>query len=114
MDAEWGNGKTTFLKMWSGHLRNEAFHVIEFNAWETDFSGEPFVALYSELTKGLQQNGNDSLTAKINDMKKVATEIVRRAIPGAIRLAIAGVLGMSPVLGAETGTGPWVRLLKTG
>ena len=103
VDAEWGNGKTTFLKMWSGHLRNEAFHVIEFNAWETDFSGEPFVALCSELTKGLQQNGNDSLTAKINDTKKVATEILRRAVPGAIRLATAGVLDGSGVLDAEAG-----------
>ena len=34
VDAAWGNGKTTFLRMWAQHLRNQEFPVVEFNAWE--------------------------------------------------------------------------------
>ncbi len=36
VDAAWGAGKTTFLRMWAGHLRKLGFPVVEFNAWETD------------------------------------------------------------------------------
>ena len=49
VDAEWGNGKTTFLKMWAQHLRKQKHAVVEFNAWETDFCRNPFTALFSEL-----------------------------------------------------------------
>ena len=38
IDAPWGHGKTTFLKIWSEYLREQEFRIIEFNAWETDFS----------------------------------------------------------------------------
>ena len=49
VDAQWGFGKTAFLKMWAQHLRNEGFPVAEFNAWETDFSDDPLMALYATL-----------------------------------------------------------------
>ena len=42
IDAPWGAGKTTFLKMWSRHLRKKCFPVVEFNAWETDHAADPF------------------------------------------------------------------------
>jgi hypothetical protein len=28
--------------------------VVEFNAWETDHAGDPFVAIVAELTEGFQ------------------------------------------------------------
>ena len=55
IDASWGNGKTTFLNMWKQHLRNEKFPVVEFNAWETDFAGDPLVAITSELLESTQR-----------------------------------------------------------
>ena len=96
IDAAWGNGKTTFLNLWSQYLRNEGFPVVKFNAWETDFSDEPFIALSSELTKGLHEYAVSSqvggaLTEKINATKKVAKEVIRRVAPGLIRGAIMGV-----------------------
>lgn len=53
IDAPWGRGKTTFLKMWAQHMHNEGFPVVEFNAWETDFAQDPFIALSSELQQSL-------------------------------------------------------------
>ena len=38
IDALWGQGKTTFLKMWKQHLLNNGIPTIYFNAWENDFS----------------------------------------------------------------------------
>ena len=63
VDAAWGAGKTTFLKMCEQHLRNEGFPVVEFNAWETDVLGEPFVALTSEITQGLRLSEHHRLSS---------------------------------------------------
>ena len=103
VDAAWGNGKTTFLKIWAQYLRNERFPVVEFNAWETDFSGDPFVALSTELTEGLQEytktDKDKPLELKIAKTKKVATELLRRSVPGLIRLGAASI----PLVGTEVG-----------
>ena len=105
VDAAWGNGKTTFLNLWECHLRSQGFPVIKFNAWETDFSDEPFVALSSELTKGLKAytSSGDPLEKKINDTKEKAKEVIRRSVPGVIRAVTAGILDLSPLLGQEVG-----------
>ena len=85
-----GNGKTTFLGMWAQHLRNQKFPVVEFNAWETDYAGDPFVALSSELTKGLREyEGTDKgLTEKITN---AATEVLQSVNPGLVQSAIASI-----------------------
>ena len=105
VDAAWGNGKTTFLKIWAQHLRNQGFPVVGFNAWETDFSGDPFVALSTELTEGLREYANKSMSMekKVGDTKKCAKEVLRRAVPGVIRLATAGILDINPLLEKEVG-----------
>ena len=55
VDAAWGTGKTTFLNIWAQYLHNQRFPVVKFNAWETDFSGNPLVDLSTELTEGLRK-----------------------------------------------------------
>ena len=99
VDAAWGTGKTTFIGMWSQHLRNQGFPVVPFNAWETDFSGDPFLTLTSELTEGLHEYPGEPLATKIADTKQKAKEVVQWAVPGAIRLATAAI----PVVGSELG-----------
>ncbi len=103
IDAAWGTGKTTFLKIWSQHLRNEGFPVVEFNAWETDFTGDPFIALSGELMSGLRQGEPESITDKIDAMKGAAKEIVQRAVPVVIKIATAGALDVSPMVEKEAG-----------
>ena len=49
VDGAWGVGKTTFLNILSGHLRRHDFRVVKFDAWETDFADDPFLALSQEL-----------------------------------------------------------------
>ena len=98
VDAAWGAGKTTFLKIWAQHLRNQEFPVVEFNAWETDFSEEPFIALSTELMEGLKGYADTSLTQKIGDMKEKAKKIVLRTAPGGIRLGITYIPYIGPLL----------------
>ena len=108
VDAGWGTGKTTFLRIWAQYLRNQTFPVVEFNAWETDFSGDPLVALSTELTKSLREyaeNKDEQLKEKINHMKEMATEVLRRSFPGMIRHAAAGILDLNPLFEGDRLTG---------
>ena len=103
VDAAWGAGKTTFLKMWSQHLRKNDFPVVEFNAWETDSTGDPFITLSGELTDGLHQYADQRLAGKIDAMKKMATKVLRRVTPAAIKIATNVLLGFSQITEKEIG-----------
>lgn len=96
VDAAWGAGKTTFLKMWAKYLPKEGFPVVEFNAWETDASGDPFVALTTEITEQLKGVTDESRLEQVADRAK---ELVRKLAPGLIRFGT----GFVPVAGSELG-----------
>ena len=98
LDAPWGTGKTTFIRIWEKVLRKRNFPVVRINAWETDFSGEPFVALTSALDKGLSEDVHHSNDGQ-SPLKEAGKELLRRLLPGSIRLA-AGII---PVVGSELG-----------
>lgn len=49
IDGEWGTGKTTFVKMWRQMLEDDEYQTIYFNAWNSDFEDDPFIALMAEL-----------------------------------------------------------------
>lgn len=97
IDAPWGAGKTTFLKMWSQQLRNKGFPVVDFNAWETDHAEDPFVALASEIKDRLKYFDDESLKKRIEETAEAAKHVALRAIPGIIRLVTAGVLDVTPI-----------------
>lgn len=99
IDAAWGNGKTTFLKIWHQYLVNAEFPVVQFNAWETDFAGDPFLALCTELTDELEAYAN--LADKIASTRKCAKKIMRRALPGLVRALTYGILDLDSVLEGE-------------
>ena len=103
IDGPWGSGKTTFLRMWAQHLRNEKFPVVSFNAWETDFSGDPFLALSDEISQALQQYRGGSFDATIDKVMEITKEVALRAAPAVIRLLTAGVLDVSSILEKELG-----------
>lgn len=54
INADWGYGKTTFIKMWEKVLQNEGYQTIYFNAWETDFVADPMMALIDGLRNGFE------------------------------------------------------------
>ena len=84
LDAPWGYGKTTFLTMWERWLRREeqGFPVVAcFNAWETDFTNHPFLALSSELTKELEASVKTVPIPGFNTFKRAGKKLLRAAIP---------------------------------
>ncbi len=97
VDSGWGTGKTTFLKMWVQHLRNEGFHVVDFNAWETDFTESPFVALSAEITQTLEKRPDGQQAQRLDDLKKATADVVH-AMPGPLlRIAASAI----PMVGTQ-------------
>ena len=97
VDAGWGMGKTTFLRMWAQYLRNERFPVVEFNAWETDFAQDPFIALASEIATGLQSLGTTSGRLGGRRLRSGLTKVIRTAPGATARVAASGI----PFIGTQ-------------
>lgn len=50
INDSWGNGKTTFLKMWKSEIESKGeFQVVYFDAFQNDFQNDPFVAISSSI-----------------------------------------------------------------
>ena len=86
-------GKTTFLKMLVAHLRRNGFPaVVHFNAWETDFAENPFLALTAEIIDGL-----DTKLYNQAGFKSAASEVLSRSPGVSLRLLASAV----PLVGSQ-------------
>lgn len=54
VNADWGVGKTTFLRMLKAQLESEQIECLLFDAWENDFADSPLAALVSELSASVR------------------------------------------------------------
>src|SRR4030067_467457 len=100
IDAPWGQGKTTFLKMWRQYLSNNNIQSLYFNAWESDFSDDALVSLIGEIEAGIKEiklpESNRTKAGKhIEKAKKFGTSLVKQALPIAAKLATAGSLDLN-------------------
>ena len=78
INADWGYGKTTFVKMWEAMLQSEEYKTIYFNAWESDFVADPMMALIDGLRNGFKTK--DLPAEKLQLAKafwKTATKLVQ-------------------------------------
>jgi hypothetical protein len=99
IDSGWGTGKTTFIRMWKQHLKNESFHCLYFNAWEFDFSSDPLIALIGELQSEIVSNLCDGSNAKkyFRKAKRIGASLTRHAVPAAAKIATAGILDLDEI-----------------
>ena len=78
INADWGYGKTTFIKMWEKVLQNEGYQTIYFNAWETDFVADPMMALIDGLRNGFEAKDLPSEhLQKVKAFWKTASKLVQ-------------------------------------
>lgn len=94
LDDKWGNGKTSFVKMMSSEIKNnnQELNVIYFDAFESDYQSDPFVALSSKIYSLLKSE--DSKIKKLGEKllsvgKKIGASF---AINGA-KFAVGAITG---------------------
>lgn len=94
VDASWGMGKTTFLRMWAQHLKAKGHPVVEFNAWETDFTWDPFFALWSEISEQFPQQSTQVQSGRLSNLARRLLPFIRGGASGA---SFAFAVGGEPV-----------------
>ncbi len=57
LSSGYGTGKTFFIRNWESHLKQDGYHCVYFNAWEEDYTNDPFIAFMSTLKKQLSGEG---------------------------------------------------------
>tara|TARA_R110002012_G_scaffold167690_1_gene331131 strand:- start:442 stop:1869 length:1428 start_codon:yes stop_codon:yes gene_type:complete len=93
IDSPWGTGKTFFLDRWCKHLSDER-GVVYFNAWEKDYTGDPFISLVSAIRDQLkvQRSTSDDIEDTIKDFTTKAKNIFLSTAPGLTKLVSKGLL----------------------
>lgn len=100
LDAAWGQGKTTFLRMWRQQLKNRGITCLYFNAWETDFAGDPLLALLAELGDEIRATNSivpNAAKKHFEKAKQIGLQIAKNAVPALAKLATAGLLDLSEI-----------------
>lgn len=71
LNARWGNGKTTFVKMWKAFLKNQGYRTIYLNAWEQDYLQDPFSVIISTIWDNLSAYSGNDIAEVGESMKKM-------------------------------------------
>ncbi|WP_108650725.1 KAP family P-loop NTPase fold protein [Dongshaea marina] len=103
IDSSWGNGKTTFVKMWDAYLKSTGIEIpsIYFSAWETDYAENALVALIGELTGEISKinHADDSKIKKgIDKVTKFGKKALKATLPAAVKMLSYGIFDVSHML----------------
>lgn len=70
LNAAFGSGKSTFLKMWVNQLKQQSKQqiVVELNAWQDDYCGDPLISILSSMINSF--NNKEFNTQELVDALK--------------------------------------------
>jgi hypothetical protein len=88
--SPYGTGKTSFVKSWQADLRKQGYKTVYFNAWETDFSQDAFIAFMAAIQTQLWEQSGKSKKVR-EAIKKATKKGVWSALKGATPKLVKGV-----------------------
>ncbi|ULL06019.1 hypothetical protein JNO42_03130 [Pseudomonas putida] len=80
VNSPWGTGKSFFLERWAATL-SEKHVCVRFNAWETDYSAEPLVALIACIEDQLRDPVDITATSVGQGLVNAGSLLVQKAGP---------------------------------
>lgn len=92
LNAKFGSGKSTFLKMWRHDLEKQDYKVIYINAWETDFDDEPLIPIISTLLNNLDGKKEKKVFTALQGVLGAATLASNQFVSQTIGLDILSML----------------------
>lgn len=104
LDAGWGQGKSTFIKMWRGYLsshRDPPIQSVYFDAFENDYQKDPFLALASEMYQLISEDDEEKQIEFKDKAVKAGKSLVRGALKLTVKTVTAGLIDGSAVDAVE-------------
>ena len=101
IDAPWGEGKTTFIKMWKASLQqdNDMLCVL-FDAFEHDYQQDPFLAIAREIYDLIGDKEVDLKESFKRKSSAAFKTLVRVAIRVGLKASIAGIFDDTVFVGS--------------
>lgn len=104
LDSGWGEGKSTFIKMWRGYISNhreQEITSIYFDAFENDYQKDPFLTLASEIYQLISSDDKEKQIAFRDKASRAVKSLARGALKITVKAATAGIVDGSVVDSAE-------------
>ena len=100
INAPWGQGKTTFLKMLNKKLQQKKYKTVFFSAWETDFTKEPLLTFLGEINKQIDSFfvSNQEKRKLWLKTKNAGLHIIKKSIPALIKVGTAGIIDAEEII----------------
>ena len=78
INATWGYGKTTFIRMWEAKLRAQGYSTVYVNAWEKDYIDNPFAAVMATIWSQTMKDSEHIKTPSkvIQTLGDIASKII--------------------------------------
>ncbi|MCE1226248.1 MAG: KAP family NTPase [Geobacteraceae bacterium] len=89
IDAPWGEGKTYFGRNWEALLSEQGYKTIYLDAFEQDFSDDPFLVISAEILAAtkVEEEEDESWT----QLKNAVVNTGKAVLPTATKLLVNGV-----------------------
>ena len=89
LDAKWGEGKSTFLRMWQKqNHKDEGIRIVYFDAFANDYQSDPFLAIVSEFYE--EFTGTDQ-----NELLDIAAKAGKALLRAGVKIGVkAGTAGL--------------------
>ena len=89
VDAKWGAGKSTFIKIWAKYLFKEEVGSVYVNSWESDFASDPLIPLLHSIVEyiGTQEKGDPQVDQFLKELKEKSQIYAKHIAKAAVRMA---------------------------
>lgn len=95
LNAPWGEGKSTFIKMWQNHIRINQdelkIKTMYFDAFKNDYQKDPFLAITSEIYS-LCDTEKESKKDFLESAKNVGKSLARGSFKIGTKLLTSGIV----------------------
>ena len=88
LDGKWGEGKTTFVKMWQGLLKEKGIPSIYIDAFQNDYTEDAFISIASAITSYVDLNSTKAQES--SDFKDKAKKVGVRLLSWTAKIGIKG------------------------
>lgn len=78
INATWGYGKTTFIRMWEAKLIAQGYSTVYINAWEKDYIQDPFAVVISTIWEQTQKQNSHvkDIATTVKELADIASKII--------------------------------------